>query len=332
MSLVVSSDSISLHTSTGSSLSSWFTLLSWSSESKTSTQRATLPIPCRLPPYHAAIELETLAVIWSVSHFHAYLYSHDVVVYTDHSAVQAVLEIPSSNGKHARWWSKLFGAGLKCIKIVYRAGQDSKHADAISKSPLPQASSDGNTNSLNDANVAAIKSLEKESIEFLLQAQPANVSSSCDLAGQQLKDPDLCQLIHHMNKGTLPADENKARKIAAQAPSFSLLNGILYFVDSKNKNRKRCVVPVQMRQQLMEENHSGPMAGHFSADKLYKTMATHWWWQLRYVYRCCKLLYVLSTMCNCEFIRQGEWASTTPHPSIQTVPNYWSRCDGLATY
>ena len=58
---------------------------------------------------YAATELETLAVVWSVSHFHAYLYGHDVVVYTDHSAVQAVLETPSPNGKHARWWSKLFG-------------------------------------------------------------------------------------------------------------------------------------------------------------------------------------------------------------------------------
>ena len=225
---------------------------------------------------YPATELEILAVIWSVSHFHAYLYGHDVV-YTDHSAVQAVLETLNPNGKHARWWSKLFGAGLKSIKIVYRAGQDNKHTDALSQSPLPQESSDANTNSLSDANVAAVKSFDKESIEHLFQAQPANVSSSFDLAGQQLKDPDLCQLIQYMNKETLPADENKARKVAAQAPSFSLLNGILYFVDSKNKNRKRCVVPVQMRTQLMEENHSGPMAGHFSADKLYKRMAIHWW-------------------------------------------------------
>ena len=89
--------------------------------------------------------------------------------------------------------------------------------------------------------MAAVKSLYKESIDHLLQAQPANMSSSCDLAGQQVKDPDLCQFIHYMNKKTLPADENKARKIAAQALSFSLLNGLLYFVDSKSKNRKRCL-------------------------------------------------------------------------------------------
>ena len=75
-------------------------------------------------------------MVWAVPHCHAYLYGNDVVVYTNHSAVQAVLETPSLNGKHTRWWwSKLLGAGLKSIKTVYREGQDNKHADAISQSP-----------------------------------------------------------------------------------------------------------------------------------------------------------------------------------------------------
>ena len=66
-------------------------------------------------------ELETLAVIWAVSHFHAYLYGHNVQVFTDHSAVKAVLETPSPNGKHARWWTKIFGSGVK--KLLYHAVQ-----------------------------------------------------------------------------------------------------------------------------------------------------------------------------------------------------------------
>ena len=50
---------------------------------------------------YAITDLETLAVVWAVTHFHAYLYGHDVLVYTDHSAVRAVLETPSVSGKHA---------------------------------------------------------------------------------------------------------------------------------------------------------------------------------------------------------------------------------------
>ena len=37
-------------------------------------------------------ELETLAVVLAISHFHFYLHGHSVVVRTDHSAVRAVLE------------------------------------------------------------------------------------------------------------------------------------------------------------------------------------------------------------------------------------------------
>ena len=64
-----------------------------------------------------------------------------------------------------------------------------------------------------DANVAAVHSHDKELIGHLLQVPPATASSSCDLAVDQLKDPDLCQLIQHMNNGPLPVDEDKARKV-----------------------------------------------------------------------------------------------------------------------
>ena len=56
-------------------------------------------------------ELETLAAVWMISQYHAlmiYIYGHKVVVMTDHPAVKSVLETSSPNGKHARWWTKMF--------------------------------------------------------------------------------------------------------------------------------------------------------------------------------------------------------------------------------
>ena len=47
-------------------------------------------------------ELETLVVVWAISHFKSYLYGSSVTVYTDHSAIKAILETPSPTGKHAR--------------------------------------------------------------------------------------------------------------------------------------------------------------------------------------------------------------------------------------
>ena len=79
-------------------------------------------------------ELETLAVVWAVSHFHTYLYGHVVTVYTDnfrHSSTGNT----SPNGRHARWWTGVFGSGLQEINIVYRPGKENKIADTLSRNP-----------------------------------------------------------------------------------------------------------------------------------------------------------------------------------------------------
>lgn len=44
-------------------------------------------------------ELETLAVVWAISHFHHYLYGNSVTVFTDHTAVKAVLETANPHRK-----------------------------------------------------------------------------------------------------------------------------------------------------------------------------------------------------------------------------------------
>ena len=85
--------------------------------------------------HYSITELETLAVVWAVQHFRAYLYGHNVTVITDHSAVKAVLDKPDSNGKYARWWLKIFSSGIGNVRIVYRPGRENVEADTLSHCP-----------------------------------------------------------------------------------------------------------------------------------------------------------------------------------------------------
>ena len=71
---------------------------------------------------YAITELETLAVVWAITHFIPYLYGHEVTVYTDHTEVKAVLETLNPTGKIARWWTKVYGSGVKSVTIRYRPG------------------------------------------------------------------------------------------------------------------------------------------------------------------------------------------------------------------
>ena len=108
------------------------------------------------------------------------------------------------------------------------------------------------------------------------------MSDSTDWAVEQLRHSYLCLLIHYSYKVVLPGDKHEAQTVAAQAPLFALLHDDLYFVAPKQHHTKRCVVPLHMREKLVEEHHSGPIIGHFSGDKLYHTPAVHWWGQVMY--------------------------------------------------
>ena len=62
---------------------------------------------------YSMTELETLAVVWAMSHI---LHGHSVKVYTDHSAVK---DSPNPTGKHARWWTRVCGRGVKDVQITH---------------------------------------------------------------------------------------------------------------------------------------------------------------------------------------------------------------------
>lgn len=104
-------------------------------------------------------ELETLAVVWSVSHFHAYLYGHKVTIRTDQSAVKAILV--HLENTHA--------GGLVCMVeedcIVHRSGRE--HADTLSRSPIDPAPDEGDAEA--ETQVAVVLSAHRmQSLESML--------------------------------------------------------------------------------------------------------------------------------------------------------------------
>ena len=224
-------------------------------------------------------DLETLGVIWAVSHYHYYLYGHCVTVYTDHSAVKAVLETASPSGRHARWWTRVFSNGIKHVTVLHRAGRDNVAADALSRNPT--GSSLKRDIVVGESQVAAIKSVPS-TIEQVLKSNPAGSGVSYDLSEEQMKDDDVKMIKEYLVNGTLPEDKGRARSIAAEAPSFCLINGILYYVDCRRGNTKRVVVPRALRNLIITENHCGPCAGHFAGNKMYNMLVKHWYWKGMY--------------------------------------------------
>ena len=135
---------------------------------------------------YAITELKTLAVLWGMTHFQYHLYGHKVTVYTDHAAVKAVVGAPNLDGKHARWWNKVHGSGIREVNIVYRATQNNCHADALSIQPvLPPPVED---KSAEEVQVALIFSRDDVSITDLVSHPPITIDASPSFSDEQWSD------------------------------------------------------------------------------------------------------------------------------------------------
>ena len=170
-----------------------------------------------------------------------------MTVYTDHSAVKAVLETPNPTAKHARWWMKVYG---QRVRELYRPGKMNKNADALSLSPhepapLAVAEDDG------EVQISLISESSEQTIESLLVAE--DIVAVPATLGE--KETELKEITDFLEKGNLPADQQRAQRVAMQGPFFVLVDRVLYFVDSRQGGRKRAVLPRQLHRQVMEEHH-----------------------------------------------------------------------------
>ena len=151
---------------------------------------------------YSITELEVLAVVWALTRFHSYLYGQSVTVVTDHAAVRAVLET-----WHARWWTRVYGTGLKDIHIVYRPGRLNATADALSQSPHSESPAIGEGE--HETQVSAVQStdLDEDSradrIKDLL-IEPPRTMIGTSFEEEQMKDPAVAEVITFLETEQLP--------------------------------------------------------------------------------------------------------------------------------
>lgn len=180
---------------------------------------------------YGIMEVETLAVIWALSHFKTYLYGQKVKVITDHTAVKSVLLNPAASGKHVRWWVRVFGSGIADVNICYRKGCENSNADALSSAPCEDPSVIEDT-----LEAAVFHTCGCHDIGQLLLAETIDMSNVCSSMGEEQRiDLQLREVMALVEKGVLLSDESRAPKLVLQANQFVVIDDILYYVDPKHE-------------------------------------------------------------------------------------------------
>ena len=97
---------------------------------------------------------------------------------------------------------------------------------------------------------------------------------------QQCEDRDLAQLILYLEKKQLPDEPGEVKKVVTQSQKgFYLLDGVLYYENSDTSGRRRIVVPEQLKQEVLSENHEAVFAGHFSTKRMFNKLSQYYYWQ-----------------------------------------------------
>ena len=168
---------------------------------------------------------------------------------------------------------------------MYRAGRENVNADTLSRSPQAPAPTEGIAEKeVQVPTVTAESSKASEDRYTLLSRCPTPDSEydSSAYAQEQKKDACLVEIINFLDKGVLPECDARARKIATQSSQFAIVEDVLYYIDPKHANRKRAAVPSHLQREILDNTHSGRLGRHFSGNRLYNSLVTHWWWEGMY--------------------------------------------------
>ena len=75
----------------------------------------------------------------------------------------------------------------------------------------------------------------------------------------------------------------------------------------------KAVVPSNLKQSLIDEYHSGVMAGHFSGPRVYQEMSRKWWWHQMYQD-------ILNTVKSCPQCATVTGLGRKQLPPLQSIP------------
>ena len=241
--------------------------------------RATNDAEKKYPP----TKLEMAAIVFALNHFEVYLLGHKITVFTDHQALvtgyMSYLR-GQSKGLLSRWYLKV-SQYLPNLTFEHKPGKYNEAADALSRAPVKVE-------------------VTPDSVCLVMQVVPVYPEETLlqNIRAHQSEDKEIVDITNYLEKKKLPTDPKKAQHIAAIAKKgYFVLDGVLYYESNDVPGRRRLVVPEQLRDKVVTENHDAVFSGHFSAKKMLNRLKHYFYWpgMGSLVYKKCESCLVCAT-------------------------------------
>ena len=216
-------------------------------------------------------ELETLALVWAVKYFRTYILGHPCTVLTDHAACLSLLNTPKPSAKLARWAMAIQEMNLT---LKHRSGRSNASADALSRNPVSESES---------VEICALDASHGETETGdnkspLLELSDTTKQKLRDLSKLQKSDSALRAMFAYLADGVLPDEDKSARKVILESRHFDLLDGVLHHENPHTPGRWCLAVPEELQTPLLEDAHSGLLAGHLAEKRVYDRLRRDYWW------------------------------------------------------
>jgi hypothetical protein len=218
---------------------------------------------------------ELLAVYESLRHFHYYLYGRHFVVRTDHSALRWLKGFRNPERQLARWLVEIEQYNFD---IEHRPGARHGNADGLSRQPCRQCKRNECDNKQGKINP------DEETVTVRLMTLEPQWSME-DLKTAQQDDPDIKMIAEAVATGERPTEisawSRDAKRYLGDWPRMHLTEGVVWrqwFDNRGHPTHPQYLCPRSLRNQVLQQAHDNPWAGHFAYDKTIQRARQRFCW------------------------------------------------------
>ena len=194
---------------------------------------------------YSVTELEALAIVASIKHYHYYVYNTEFVVVTDHMPLKTIFDNKSNNSRINRWSLFLLDYSFTCR---YKSGQTHHLPDALSRN-IP----------IEITNIIA-KMSRKEYMQYLdCSVDYEHHFSKTNVIDKQVADPRWSQLRSYLSGEAVASPPPRS-----SLDEFVLDDNVLKFCPRNQKFDRslRLVIPKSLISYALHLVHNSYQAAH----------------------------------------------------------------------